>query len=236
MTRHLSIEWPDPVPFEGRGGSPIRILAVSDQLDPALTDARSRRAAGPIDVIAGCGDLDCDDLSFLADAFDAPLVYVLGNHDDESRWHACESYCPDPVPPGSLRRETGLTFACLTWPGRRGLRSTRSDGRAWVQAVRLAMRRLTCRDPVIVLSHVPPRGAGDIPTDAYHRGFAAYRWLMRRLHPPLWLHGHTPLAATTEWHVGVDATTVVNSTGAVVVELWAPGSWETRPAGRPNSS
>jgi hypothetical protein len=232
MTRHLSIEWPDATPFEDRrGGGPIRILAVSDQLDPSLADVRNRHGMGPIDLIVGCGDLDCDDLAFLADAFNAPLVYVLGNHDADARWNECQSYCPDPIGSGSVRREVGIALAGLSWPGRRGRRVSRSERTAWGQALRLTLRRLGRREPVILVSHVPPRGAGDCPTDRYHRGFAGYRWLMRRLRPPLWLHGHTPLAATDEWYVDVGETAVVNATGSVVIEIWAPGSWGSNRSG-----
>jgi hypothetical protein len=75
---------------------------------------------------------------------------------------------------------------------------------------------------MIVLSHVPPLGAGDAPTDPYHRGFKGYRWLLDRLEPTLWLHGHTPLAATAEWKVQVGLTVVVNVTGAVLIDLMPP--------------
>ncbi|MGD0862458.1 MAG: metallophosphoesterase [Candidatus Limnocylindrales bacterium] len=231
MTRYLAIEWPDPAPFRDRGGAPIRLLAISDQFDPTLGDERSRRGIGPIDVIVGCGDLDCDDLSFVADGFNAPLVYVLGNHDVDARWEACRAYCPDAVRSTSVHREAGLSIAGLTWPGRRGPGATRSERAAWNQALRLAVRRLGRREPVIVFSHVPPRGAGDIPSAGYHCGFLGYRWLLRRLRPPLWLHGHTPLAATAEWHIQRGPTTLVNVTGAVVVEIWAPGSWAASMAG-----
>jgi len=71
----------------------------------------------------------------------------------------------------------------------------------------------------IVLSHVPPRGLGDVPEDAYHRGFGAYRWLCRRLRPQLWLHGHTSPAAASNWRVDWGATTFVNVTGAVLIEI-----------------
>ena len=236
MTRHLSIEWPDAAPFADRGGAPIRILAVSDQFDPALADVRSRRAVGPIDLIVGCGDLDCDDLAFLADSFNAPLLYVLGNHDSEDRWKACEAYCPDAARSTSVRHEVGLAFAGLGWPGRRGPRGRRSERVAWGQVLRLANRRIGRPGPMIVLSHVPPLGAGDLTTDTYHRGFAGYRWLMRRLRPPLWLHGHTPLAATTDWRVDRGSTTLVNATGAVVIEIWAPGSWDSKTAAPSDSS
>ena len=69
--------------------------------------------------------------------------------------------------------------------------------------------------PLIVFSHVPPRGLGDTPEDHYHRGFAAYEWLCRRLHPTLWLHGHTSMAAARDWRVTWGDTTLVNVTGAV---------------------
>jgi len=237
LTRHLSVEWPDAAPFRDRGGAPIRLLAVSDQHDRALEDERSRRALGPIDLILGCGDLDCDDLSFLADGFNAPLVYVLGNHDADARWEACQAYCPDAIQSTAVRHETGLSIAGLTWPGRRGPGAPRSERGAWAQALRLAVRRLGRPEPVIVISHVPPLGAGDMTSPAgYHRGFRGYSWLMGRLRPPLWLHGHTPLAATIDWQVERGKTTVVNVTGSVVIEIWAPGSWAASTAagmGRP---
>ena len=235
MTRRLSIEWPDPAPFRDRGGAPIRILAVSDQFDRALEDERSRRSVGPIDLIVGCGDLDCDELSFLADGFNAPMVYVLGNHDADARWEACRAYCPDAAISTALHHESGIAIAGLTWPGKRGPGAPRSERKAWSQSLRLAVRRLGRHKPVMIISHVPPLGAGDMPSPAgYHRGFRGYSWLMRRVRPPLWLHGHTPLAATTEWHIQRDSTTLVNVTGAVVIEIWAPGSWDASIAEPPD--
>jgi hypothetical protein len=67
-----------------------------------------------------------------------------------------------------------------------------------------------------------PEGAGDVTTDAYHRGFRAYRWLLDRTRPPLWLHGHTTTALVPELLVSAGSTTVVNVTGAVLVELLPP--------------
>ena len=113
-------------------------------------------------------------------------------------------------------------MAGLSWPVRRGKGGYQSERTAWSQALRLAMRHLGHPEPMIVLSHVPPRDAGDVPTDAYHRGFKGYRWLLERLEPTLWLHGHTPLAAAKEWKVQVGGSTVINVTGAVVIDLLPP--------------
>jgi Icc-related predicted phosphoesterase len=196
---------------------------VSDVLEPTLTDRRNRAAMGPIDLILGCGDLDFDDLAFVADSFDAPLVYVRGNHDTGDRWSRSTSSCPAPMEPNSIVHLSGLSIGGLDWPGVHTREAARSDSGAWRQAMALATRRLGHSGPLIVISHVPPAGAGDVPTDAYHRGFKGYAWLLRRLQPPLWLHGHTPLASTSQWHVVAGATDVVNVTGAVLIELTAPG-------------
>jgi hypothetical protein len=222
MTRHIELEWPDQRPFRDRGGAPIRLLVISDTRDPSLMDRRNRQALAPIDLIVGCGDLDCEDLSFVADGFDAPLVYVFGNHDSPERWAACTSFCPEPLGSTAVRHLAGLAIAGLTWPGTRGKKATRSELAAWRQALRLATRRLGKSEPLIVVSHVPPLGAGDIADGNFHRGFRGYRWLLERLAPPLWLHGHTPLAATGDWRIQVGRTTLVNATGAVLIELLPP--------------
>ena len=223
MTRRLAIEWPDPRPFEGRNGAPIRLLAVSDAIEPTLADARNRSALGSIDLILGCGDLDCDDLAFVADGFDAPLVYVRGNHDSDERGSQGRDVCPDPIHSTAVMHRAGLSIAGLTWPGRRGRLASRNERTAWSQSLRIATRQVGNLDPMIVVSHAPPFAAGDVPTDNYHRGFKGYRWLLDRLQPRLWLHGHTPLASAQEWQVQVGYTTVVNVTGAVIIDLLPPG-------------
>lgn len=43
----------------------------------------------------------------------------------------------------------------------------------------------------IFLSHAPPYGIDDDPTEVTHQGFIALREYLDRLHPKLWMHGHT---------------------------------------------
>jgi uncharacterized protein len=225
MPRHLAIEWPDPAPFRERDGAPIRLLAVSDVLEPALLDLRNKAVIGPIDLIVGCGDLNCDDLAFVADAFDAPLVFVTGNHDAGQGWQNGKEFCPEPIESTAVLHRAGVAIAGLAWPGKRGKGGFRSERIAWRQALGLVTRRrMGGSGPLIVISHVPPLGAGDVATDPYHRGFKGYRWLLAWLEPALWLHGHTPLAAVRDWKLQVGTTTIANVSGAVVVELMPPAS------------
>jgi predicted phosphodiesterase len=219
LTRRLEVRWPDPRPFRDRGGRPIRILAASDEPDPALELAANREALGTIDLVIGCGDLAPDRLCFLADAFRAPLVYVRGNHDRGGPWPR-----PRNIPEASVgsdeRSLPGISMLALPWPTGDRDTNRRDDRDAWLQVVRLAGRRLLrSSGPCLVFSHVPPLNVGDTPTDHYHRGFAAYRFLLDRVAPPLWLHGHTTMAARETWQEQHGPTVLANVTGSILVEL-----------------
>ena len=231
MIRRLTIEWPGALP-EGDGNRPVRLLAVSDERDTALAHARNREAIAPVDAVLGCGDLEPDYLSFLGDAFQAPLLYVRGNHDRGGAWESGRDIVPTPLG-GRLEQVAGITLAGLGWPTSQTGRAKRDETAAWPQALGVYLRsRLRGPRPQIVLSHVPPRGLGDTPVDPYHTGFAAYRWLCARLQPVLWLHGHTTMAAAQHWRSELGPTTLINVTGAALIQLEATPRWPVPAEGR----
>lgn len=230
MIRRLTIPWPDERPFRERDGRSIRLLAVSDEREPSLEVETNRAALLPVDAVVGCGDLDPHWLAFLADAFEVPLVYVRGNHDHGGDWDEHDPVVPSPMPSGTTCRLSGLTVGALEWPGAGSAHNARRADLAWLGALGLVRRRVTDRlralragplDPLLVISHAAPEGAGDAP-DLYHRGFPAYRMLLERIRPPVWLHGHTTTAAVDSLVVRAGPTTLVNVTGAVLVELVPP--------------
>jgi hypothetical protein len=222
------MEWPDPRLFGARGGRPLRLLAVSDEPDPALDSASTRIAIGKVDLVVGAGDLDPGYLGYLADAFGAPLLYVRGNHDVGEAWDKEREHLPEPMPDGQIHDEDGLRLIGFSGSPRYALHGHanvdqqvtgagmwRRVLRAWLPAAR--------RRPLLVVSHAAPRGLNDAP-DPAHRGFGAFRWLLGRLAPPLWIHGHTSLVRR-----GIDARTLrhgatllVNVTGATLIELVPP--------------
>ncbi len=59
----------------------LKILAVSDFIDPSLTRMVETRTLPPVDLILSCGDIEPEYLSFLRDRLDRPLFYIKGNHD-----------------------------------------------------------------------------------------------------------------------------------------------------------
>lgn len=220
MTRHVSLVWTDPRPFRDRNGRPIRILAASDEADPALDFDRNRERLGPIDLVVGAGDLAPEQVQFLGDAFPAPLVFVRGNHDRGGPWPAL-----DRLPPGAAgvdrRSLPGVNILALPWPGADDGSAKRDERAAWRQVLWTvgAHLVLSAGKPWLVVSHVPPRGAGDTPDDPYHVGFSAYRMVLDRIKPRLWLHGHTTRAASPGPVVDRGETTLINVTGSALVEL-----------------
>jgi hypothetical protein len=224
MTDRLRVRWPDPAPFVGRGDRPIRILAISDEPDPSLDSRATRAGLGAIDLIIGAGDLQPEYLSFVCDAFGAPLRYVRGNHDVGAAWaHTEPAILPEPMPDARLVNESGLRligFSGSPTYGGRGLEVPASG--MWRKAL-LAWLRTAHARPVLVVSHAPPRDVND-DDDLAHRGFTAFRWLMGRLEPPLWLHGHTALVrrGIDERSVQRNGTLFYNCTGATLIELQPP--------------
>lgn len=216
--------WPDPTPFRDRDGRPIRILAISDEPDPSLDSSATREGLGKVDLIIGAGDLQPEYLSFVSDAFHAPLRYIRGNHDVGAAWaHTERTLLPQPMPDATLITEAGLRiigFSGSPIYNARGMQVSAVG--MWARVVVAWLRTLGVR-PLLVVSHAPPRDVND-DHDRAHRGFHAYRWLVARLSPPLWLHGHTALVRR-----GIDdrsathaSTLFYNCTGATLIELLPP--------------
>jgi len=224
VTDRLTLRWPDPAPFVARHGRPFRILAVSDEPDPSLDSAVTRQRIGHVDLVVGAGDLEPDYLSFVTDAFDAPLRYIRGNHDVGSAWSATRrSLLPEPMQDGRVVDEAGirlLGFSGSPVYSDRGMQVSAFG--MWSRVIRSSSAAQRAK-PVIVVTHAPPRDIND-DEDRAHRGFTAFRWLVDRLSPPLWLHGHTALVrrGMDDRCAQHDGTLFYNCTGATLIELLAP--------------
>lgn len=237
MTAQLRLAWPDPGLFAARAGRPLRLLALADEVDPALDSAASREQLRPVELIVGCGDLPVDYLRLVTDTFNAPLIYVRGNHDVGGAWSSGEAtrvHLPDPLPDGRPVAEGGLSvigFNGVPWHGGSGLQRGelfywRRSLAAWLalRPRRPVPRRGSAVQPLLVVTHTAPRGINDGP-DRVHRGPAALRWLAGALRPALWLHGHTTLVVRRLEARSVErgGTLFYNCAGAVLVELAPPG-------------
>ncbi|MGH2548263.1 MAG: metallophosphoesterase family protein [Thermomicrobiales bacterium] len=201
---------------------PIRVLAVSDQVDPRIYSASLKERMSDVQLVLGCGDLPASYLEFLADALDRPIYFVFGNHLEEAtRQSGGKLYqpmgCIDVGGKVIHDSWTGLIVAGIPGSPKYGegepLQFTEFQIRwmIWRMAPRLMWNRMRHGRAVdILVTHAPPRDLGD-RDDLPHRGFVALRRMLKRFHPKYLLHGHIHLYDRSEpWEFQYEGTSIIN--------------------------
>ena len=211
----------------------MRILAVSDKVEPVLYGPHIRERVGQIDLILACGDLPYYYLEYIVGLLDSPLYFVHGNHD---------KVVALPNDPDALTGASVFNWATnlhlrtvnhkgLLLGGMEGCRVYNpgapfqySEQEVKAQVLRLGLRlhlnRLRhgrCLD--ILITHAPPRGIHD-GEDLPHRGFESYLWLLRAFQPTLMIHGHQHVYNRNEaTETDYEGTRIINTYGYRVLEL-----------------
>jgi Icc-related predicted phosphoesterase len=176
----------------------MKILCVSDQIDPLVYSNSIKRRFADVDLILGAGDLPLDYLDFIATNLNKPLLFVFGNHHAENMdSEDLESFSSSHL--GSkIRREAGLIVAglggCMRY--NRGLNQF-TDREMYGEIAKLIPtlifnRIVHGRYLDILLTHAPPKGIHDKP-DRCHCGFKAFRWFIKTFKPKYMVHGHIHL-------------------------------------------
>jgi Icc-related predicted phosphoesterase len=196
----------------------MKLLAVSDVVEPAFYRNFDNPAPSEVDLIVSCGDLPPEYLTFLMSTGNAPLYYVRGNHDIR--------YIQKP-PMGAMNLHGQLvTF--------RGLRLLGLEGSRWYNGgpiqytesqMRREVRNLAAKlwwygGVDIVVTHAPPRYVHDAE-DLCHRGFKVFRKLIDKYRPRYLLHGHIHgiFDHPSQRMTVVNQTIVVNSCGYIVLDI-----------------
>ena len=217
----------------------VRTLVISDEVAPELSTAVLRDLGA--ELVLSAGDLPWDYVEWVGDTVAAPVVFVPGNHDPETRrrrdqrlrW---EDSAPGPRGVIDADRQVveveGLRIAglggCVRYRAGAHQYSQREFTRQAARLVRAARRR----GPVdVVLTHAPPFQLGD-EDDQAHIGVQALHTVLERLEPTWLLHGHVhPFGRTMpDRHVG--RTTVRNVIPWRMLEITprSPGATNTTTA------
>ena len=194
----------------------VRLLAVSDEVEPQLLHERTIEAQGRVDLIIGCGDLPADYLDALATMYAAPLVFVRGNHDPPGRQG---DYPEASEIDGRAVKEHGLLIAGLEGSIRYSDGAHQYTERQMMVKVRALRLRLRLRHPDILITHGPPAGINE-GTDGPHRGLVAVRRAVEWMRPRLLLHGHVhPYGREIIREGRLGETRVINVVGHRLIEL-----------------
>lgn len=219
-----------------RRGPTLRILTISDKVEPVLYGPYIRERIGKADLILACGDLPYDYLDYIASMLDASLYYVHGNHDEEIRPRPNDSAesAAGPRPTFSWavnlhrrgKHHQGLLLAglegCRQYAPGALFQYTEAQVRWQVAALSLSLLLNKVRYGRyldILITHAPPHGIHD-GQDLPHRGFVAYLELLRRFRPTLMIHGHHHVYVRRETtESDYMGTRVINTYGYRILEL-----------------
>jgi Icc-related predicted phosphoesterase len=189
----------------------MKILCVSDQIDPLVYSSAIRERFSDIDLVLSAGDLPGDYLEFIVSSLNKPLLFIFGNHNlKEYQYYKkgdfyflgaehTEQHSSGLIHVGSkIRREEGLIIMGLGGAMRynRG-ENQYSEFQMYLEILKHIIglffnRIFRGRYLDILLTHAPPQGIHD-KSDPCHRGFKAFLWFMRVFRPKYLIHGHIHL-------------------------------------------
>jgi Icc-related predicted phosphoesterase len=191
----------------------MKILCISDQIDPLVYTNTIRERFKDIDVILSAGDLPMDYLEFIVSSLNKPLLFVFGNHNieqlayykDEAAythlWLAEHDniHSSGAIHIGSkVKVEGGMIFAGLGG----SMRYNRGENQFTELQMKLEMLKLLPKLLInrilrgrfldVLLTHASPKGIHD-KEDRCHWGFKSFLWFMRVFKPKYLIHGHIHL-------------------------------------------
>jgi len=213
----------------------MKILCVSDQIDPLVYSNSIKKRFADVDMILGAGDLPLDYLDFIASSLNKPMFYVFGNHHvqkspgaffqaEDDSFQILQKEDSDSHVGSKVRREEGMIVAglggCMRY--NRGPNQF-TEFQMYMEIAKLVPRLLfnrllRGRFLDILLTHAPPCGIHDKP-DRCHQGFKAFLWFIRKFKPRYLVHGHIHLydlsdVRRTQWM----GTEVINAYGHYVID------------------
>jgi len=222
----------------------MRILCVSDRVDPVVYSSAIRDRFKDVDLVLSAGDLPMEYLSFIVSGLNKPLLFVFGNHNLEElayyrpradiRGRPLDSTWPS----RDHLESSGAVYAGFRALREGGLLVAGLGGSRWYNGganqftnLQMAFRMLSLIPSLvwnrffhgrfldILLTHAPPEGIHD-REDPCHRGFRPFLWFMRAFRPRLLVNGHVHLYDLTASRITeYGKTTVVNAFSHCILEL-----------------
>jgi Icc-related predicted phosphoesterase len=206
----------------------MKILCVSDQIDPIVYSTRMKERFSDIDLVLSAGDLPQEYIGFISSMLNKPVLYVAGNHDRKKRVarEGPPGFSPLELAPSDsgatdigfkVTKESG--FIVLGVPGSILYNGGDNQYSERAMAFRLALlaprllwnRLVHGRAADIILTHSPPKGIHD-REDRCHRGFSSLLRLIRAAKPRWFVHGHVHLYDLSDVRVSrLGRTTIINA-------------------------
>lgn len=176
----------------------MQILTLSDEVVQEVYGPSAQERFRNVELILACGDLPPSYLEFAVSVLNVPCLYVHGNHDARPEITEAGATVEEPGGcdsiEGRVKRVGGLVIAGLggsPWYNGESYQYTERQMRLRFLLLwpRLLLQKHQDGHPLdIMIAHAPPRGINDGP--GAHRGFEIFRWMIDRIRPRYFIHGH----------------------------------------------
>ncbi len=199
----------------------MKILAVSDKIEDSFfaPGLRPPELKG-IELILACGDLPPSYLEYLVTALNVPLLYVLGNHDQQLYGqHINGCTCLDESTVLFKDKIIGGLSGSIRYSDNKLMYTEmQMHGKIAKLFPRLMYNRLRHKRYVdILITHSPIIGVHDEPTRV-HKGFEALKLFIRQYRPKYHFHGHT-MVRDNKFKTQVYATQIINVNHYQILEV-----------------
>ena len=207
----------------------IKVLSISDQVDPLVYSNTLKERYGDVEFVISCGDLSYLYLEYIISVLNRPLYFVHGNHDPLQELNLGE---PRPYPFGAqnlhrgIVRKHGLLMAgvegSILYNRRTPYQYT--QGMMWNHVFRLVPgllfnKIIHDRFLDIFITHAPPKGIHE-GSDWAHQGINAFRWLINTFQPAYHFHGHIHnYHPDAVYETSLGGTQVINTYRSRITEL-----------------
>lgn len=182
----------------------MRVLAISDKVEPILYSGGICSRVGEVDLVISCGDLPFYYIEYVVSMVNKPSYYVFGNHGREVEYQGGD-WKQKTAPMGAVNlhqrteREGNLLLAGLEGSIRYNdaRRFQYTDNEMMRKVIGMAPKLMRNRIRYgryldVLVAHSPPFGIHDQP-DRAHTGFRSFLTFMRWYKPRYLLHGHVHL-------------------------------------------
>ncbi len=217
----------------------MKILCVSDQIDPFVYSAGAKEYFKDIDLILCAGDLAMEYIDYIVTTLNKPTYFVFGNHNLEEfgYYHQSEvnysiknldslSHCHGAIYSGfKVAKENKTLIAGCSGSMRYNNGNCQyTESQMFFRLLKMVPKLLLNklihgRYIDIFLTHASPLGIHD-KQDLCHKGYKCYIWFLKKFKPKYMVHGHIHLYDQQEVRVSkFEDTTIVNAFSHYVFEL-----------------
>ncbi|MCX6090672.1 MAG: metallophosphoesterase [Atribacterota bacterium] len=200
----------------------MKILAVSDHVDPRVYSQFCKERFHDVDCIISCGDLPEHYLDFIASTLNVPLFFVHGNHDPSGGKKS--------IAGGLNLDEQVIFYKGIVLAGLEGSLWYNGNMHQYIQkemywkylkmVPKLHWAKMRYgRYLDILITHSSPSGIHE-GEDPVHKGFQTFNLILKKYQPCYHLHGHTHLYdQNQQYRDYVYQTTVINCYNYRVIDL-----------------